>query len=64
MTFSDNDKTTYPQAGAGPIIVILGGYNWSYLVSPIVIGGSIIIVFYALVINNLRTSRKDPLFWK
>ncbi|MFJ8089614.1 HPP family protein [Lysinibacillus sp. NPDC095746] len=52
----------HPPAGANPIIIILGGYGWSYLVMPVLIG-ALIIVFFCLVINNLRETRKYPLFW-
>lgn len=52
----------HPPAGANPIIIILGGYGWSYLVMPVLIG-ALIIVFFGLVINNLRETRKYPLFW-
>ncbi|MFC9542601.1 HPP family protein [Lysinibacillus sp. NPDC056959] len=52
----------HPPAGANPIIIILGGYGWSYLVTPVLIG-ALIIVFFGLMINNLRETRKYPLFW-
>lgn len=56
-------KTTHPPAGANPIIVIVGGYNWSYLVTPVLIG-AVIIVIVALLINNLRSDRYYPTFWR
>ncbi|MFB7157757.1 HPP family protein [Lysinibacillus sp. NPDC056232] len=52
----------HPPAGANPIIIILGGYGWNYLVMPVLIG-ALIIVFFGLMINNLRETRKYPLFW-
>lgn len=52
----------HPPAGANPIIIILGGYGWSYLVTPVLIG-AVIIVIFGLLINNLREKRKYPLFW-
>lgn len=55
-------KTTHPPAGADPIIVILGSYTWEYLFTP-VLTGSIVIVLIALLINNLRSDRKYPVFW-
>ncbi|MFX3636571.1 MAG: HPP family protein [Candidatus Pristimantibacillus sp.] len=55
-------KTTHPPAGADPLVVMLGGFGWSYLISPVLIG-SVIIVFFALLINNLRSNRKYPTFW-
>lgn len=55
-------KTTHPPAGADPLVVMLGGYSWSYLITPVLIG-SIVIVFIALIINNLRSNREYPTFW-
>lgn len=55
-------KTTHPPAGADPLVVMLGGYGWSYLVMPVLIG-SVVIVFIALIINNMRSNRKYPTFW-
>ena len=55
-------KTIHPPAGADPLIVMLGTYSWHYLVSPVLIG-SIIIVIFALFINNLRSNRNYPTFW-
>lgn len=55
-------KTTHPPAGANPIIVISGGYHWSYLVTPVLVG-AVIIVIVALLINNLRSNRSYPTFW-
>lgn len=55
-------KTTHPPAGADPLVVILGAYTWSYLVSPVLIG-TLIIVFFALIINNFRSDREYPTFW-
>ncbi|MEY2357496.1 HPP family protein [Lysinibacillus capsici] len=52
----------HPPAGANPIIIILGGYGWIYLLTPVLIG-AVIIVFFGLLINNLREKRKYPLFW-
>lgn len=56
-------KTTHPPAGANPIIVILGGYSWSYLITPVFIG-AIVIVIVALLLNNLCSDRSYPVFWK
>ncbi|MGE7767152.1 HPP family protein [Peribacillus sp. NPDC096540] len=55
-------KTTHPPAGADPLVVMLGAYSWSYLITPVLIG-SIVIVFFALIINNLRNNREYPTFW-
>ena len=55
-------KTTHPPAGADPLVVMLGQYSLSYLIAPVLIG-SVIIVFFALLINNLRSNREYPTFW-
>ncbi|MFJ8070024.1 HPP family protein [Peribacillus sp. NPDC096447] len=55
-------KTTHPPAGADPLVIMLGHYSWSYLFTPVLIG-SVIIVFLALLINNLRSNRSYPTFW-
>lgn len=55
-------KTTHPPAAANPIIIMLGGYQWGYLFSPVIIG-SVIIVIIAVIINNLRSDRAYPTFW-
>lgn len=55
-------KTTHPPAGADPLLVMLGSYSWSYLISPVLIG-SVVIVIFALLINNLRSNRNYPTFW-
>ncbi|WP_410795700.1 HPP family protein [Paenibacillus sp. J5C2022] len=55
-------KTTHPPAGADPLVIIIGGYSFSYLLSPVLIG-SLLIVAMALVINNLHTARRYPTFW-
>lgn len=52
----------HPPAGANPIIIMIEGYKWSYLFMPVLLG-AIIIVVLAILINNLRQSRKYPLFW-
>ncbi|MDZ5607980.1 HPP family protein [Bacillus pseudomycoides] len=55
-------KTTHPPAGADPIVVILAGSSWDYLITP-VLTGAIIIVVVALLVNNLQKDRKYPTFW-
>lgn len=55
-------KTTHPPAGADPLVVMLGAYGWSYLITPVIIG-TLIIVCFALIINNLRSNREYPVFW-
>lgn len=55
-------RTTHPPAGANPIVIILDGSPWSFLLSPVLLG-AIVIAIIALVINNLDKQRKYPTFW-
>ncbi|BFT75006.1 HPP family protein [Paenibacillus sp. P36] len=55
-------KTTHPPAGADPLVVILSGSSWSFLITPVLIG-SVLIVVVALIINNLDKKRRYPTFW-
>ncbi len=52
----------HPPAASNPVIIMLGGYSWSYLFMPVLIG-TLIIVFIGLIFNNLIKTRKYPLFW-
>ena len=45
-------NVTHPPAGGNPIIVIIGSVSIDYLLSP-VISGSIIIIIFAIVLNRL-----------
>ena len=42
---------THPPAGGNPIVVILGGASYDFLLNPIIFG-SIIIIVYAVIINR------------
>ena len=44
-------NVTHPPAGGNPIIVIIGSVSFDYLISP-VITGSIIIIIFAIIINR------------
>lgn len=55
-------KTTHPPAGADPIVVMMAGAGWSFLLAPVLIG-SVVIVALALLINNLDRNRRYPTFW-
>lgn len=55
-------RTTHPPAGADPIVVILAGESWAFLLDP-VLAGSAAIVLTALIVNNLDSRRKYPTFW-
>lgn len=45
-------KTTHPPAGANPVLIMLTGQSWSFLVSP-VLAGAVVIVAIGYVVNKL-----------
>ena len=53
-------NVTHPPAGGNPIIVIMGSVSLDYIISP-VITGSVIIVFFGVVLNRLILKKKYPL---
>lgn len=55
-------KTTHPPAGADPLVVIMAGSSWSFLLAPVLIG-AVVIVIIALLVNNLDKKRRYPTFW-
>ena len=51
---------THPPAGGNPIIVIIGGVSFEYLINPI-ISGTIIVLIFGVVLNRLILKKKYPL---
>ena len=51
---------THPPAGGNPIIVIIGSVSLDYLLSP-VISGSIIIIIFAVIINRFILKKPYPI---
>ena len=52
-------NVTHPPAGGNPIIVIMGSVSLDYLISPI-ISGSIIILVFAIIINKFILKKSYP----
>ncbi len=52
----------HPPAGSNPFIVFLVNANWSFLILPTLIG-AIVLVFVALVFNNISKDRSYPKYW-
>ncbi len=52
-------NVTHPPAGGNPIIVIMGSVSVDYLLTP-VISGSIIILIFAIIINRLILKKNYP----
>ena len=55
-------NVTHPPAGGNPIIVIIGSVSYDYLLSPIILG-SIIILVFGIVINKFVLKKKYPQKW-
>ena len=52
-------KITHPPAGGNPIIVIIGSVSYDYLLTPVIIG-SIIVVIFGVILNKLILKKKYP----
>ena len=52
-------NVTHPPAGGNPVIVVMGGVSLEYLLSPI-ITGSIIILVFGVVVNKFILKKKYP----
>ena len=46
-------KTTHPPAGANPILIMLSGQSWGFLITPVLIG-AVIIVFVGKAMRLLQ----------
>ena len=52
-------NVTHPPAGGNPIIVIIGGVSFDYLLSPI-ITGSIVILVFGVILNRFLLKKNYP----
>ena len=52
-------NVTHPPAGGNPIIVIMGSVSLDYIINPIIVG-SLIILFFGIVLNRLILKKKYP----
>ena len=52
-------KITHPPAGGNPIIVIIGSVSLDYLLSPVILG-SIIIIIFAIITNRFILKKSYP----
>jgi len=59
MIFLD---VTHPPAGGNPIIVIIGSVSYDYLLSPIILG-SIIVLVFGILTNKFVLKKKYPQKW-
>lgn len=55
-------RTLHAPAGANPLVVIVAGAPFSFLITPVLLG-SIVIVVVAWCLNNLRSRGSYPKYW-
>jgi len=55
-------KITHPPAGGNPIIVMIGGVSFQFLIFP-VMAGTIAIIIGGIIYNRLILKRKYPQTW-
>jgi CBS-domain-containing membrane protein len=55
-------RTFHPPAGIDPLIVVVNGLSWSFLLDPVVLGVALLVAF-ALVWHNLVGSSRWPKRW-
>ena len=52
-------SVTHPPAGGNPIIVIIGSASFDYIVSPIIIGSALVLVF-GVILNRFILKKQYP----
>ena len=55
-------NVTHPPAGGNPIIVVVGSVSLDYIISPIILG-SIIILIFGTILNRFVLRKNYPLKW-
>ena len=53
-------NVTHPPAGGNPIIVIMEGVSFEYLINPVIFG-CLIILFFGIILNRFILKKKYPL---
>ena len=53
---------THPPAGGNPIIVIIGSASFDFIISPIITGSAIVLIF-GLILNRFILGKKYPKKW-
>lgn len=48
VTLMQVTGTTHPPAGANPILLMLGGQDWTFLLTPVAVGTALIVLFGTL----------------
>ena len=52
-------NVTHPPAGGNPIIVIIGSVSYDYLLTPVIVG-SIVVILFGVIINKFLLKKKYP----
>ena len=52
-------NVTHPPAGGNPIIVIIGSVSYDYLLTPVIFG-SIVVILFGVIINKFILKKKYP----
>ena len=52
-------NVVHPPAGGNPIIVIIGGVSYEYLINPIIFG-CLIILLFGIVLNKFILKKNYP----
>lgn len=55
-------STTHPPAGANPLVVMLAGEQWSFLLMPAAVG-AVLIVAFGMVYHRLISGQRYPTRW-
>ena len=55
-------KVVHPPAAANPLIAILGDVSFEFIIFP-VMAGSLVIIFFSIVINKFILKRNYPIKW-
>ena len=50
---------THPPAGGNPIIVIIGSASFNYIISPVIIGSGIVLIF-GVILNRFILKKEYP----
>ena len=56
-------KITHPPAGGNPIVVMIGGVSFQFLIFPVMVG-AITIIIGGIIYNSLILKKKYPITWK
>ncbi|MDX9688815.1 HPP family protein [Halopseudomonas formosensis] len=55
-------NTTHPPAGANPLVVMLAGEHWDFLIMPVA-AGAILIVVFGVLYHRLISKQQYPKRW-